>query len=53
MNAGAEAEKQALLPGIATGETIATFAWVEDNGRWDAEGTALNATAGFPEKIPA
>src|ERR1700730_6091913 len=23
----------------------ATFAWVEDNGSWDAEGTALTATA--------
>src|SRR4029077_11515534 len=44
MNAGTEAEKQALLPGIAAGETTATFAWVEDNGRWDAEGTALIAT---------
>jgi alkylation response protein AidB-like acyl-CoA dehydrogenase len=45
MNAGTEAEKQALLPGIAAGETTATLAWVEDNGRWDAEGTALTATA--------
>jgi alkylation response protein AidB-like acyl-CoA dehydrogenase len=45
MNAGTEAEKQALLPGIAAGGTTATFAWVEDNGRWDAEGTALTATA--------
>jgi alkylation response protein AidB-like acyl-CoA dehydrogenase len=45
INAGTEAEKQALLPGIAAGETTATFAWVEDNGRWDAEGTALTATA--------
>jgi alkylation response protein AidB-like acyl-CoA dehydrogenase len=45
MNAGTEAEKQALLPGIAAGEKTATFAWLEDNGRWDAEGTALTATA--------
>jgi alkylation response protein AidB-like acyl-CoA dehydrogenase len=30
---------------LAAGETTATFAWVEDNGRWDAEGTALTATA--------
>jgi alkylation response protein AidB-like acyl-CoA dehydrogenase len=44
MNTGTESEKQALLPGIAAGETTATFAWVEDNGRWDAEGTALTAT---------
>lgn len=45
MNAGAEAEKRALLPGIAAGDTTATLAWVEDNGRWDAEGTALTAAA--------
>ena len=45
MNAGTEAEKQALLPGIAAGETTATFAWVEDNGRWDAGGTTLTAAA--------
>jgi alkylation response protein AidB-like acyl-CoA dehydrogenase len=45
MNAGTEAEKQALLPGIAAGETTATLAWVEDNGRWDAESTALTAAA--------
>jgi alkylation response protein AidB-like acyl-CoA dehydrogenase len=45
INAGTETEKQTLLPGIAAGETTATLAWVEDNGRWDAEGTALTATA--------
>jgi alkylation response protein AidB-like acyl-CoA dehydrogenase len=45
LNAGTEAEKDALLPGIAAGDTIATLAWVEDNGRWDAEGTTLTATA--------
>ena len=43
INAGTEAEKQMLLPGIAAGETTATLAWVEDNGRWEAEGTALTA----------
>jgi alkylation response protein AidB-like acyl-CoA dehydrogenase len=45
MNAGTEAEKEALLPGIAAGETNAALAWVEDNGSWEAEGTALTATA--------
>ncbi len=30
LNAGTEAEKQALLPGIAAGDTIATLAWVEN-----------------------
>src|SRR5262247_2317981 len=44
LNAGKEADKQALLPGIASGDTVATLAWVEDNGRWDAAGTTLTAT---------
>src|SRR4029077_19746094 len=44
LNGGTETEKQALLPGIAAGETIATLAWVEDNGLWEAECTALAAT---------
>src|ERR1044071_10438172 len=45
INAGTEAEKQRLLPGITAGETTATLAWVEDNGRWEAEATTLSATA--------
>ena len=44
LNAGKEADKQALLPGIAAGDTVATLAWVEDNGRWDAAGTTLTVT---------
>jgi len=44
LNAGTDAEKKALLPGIAGGETIATLASAEDNGRWDASGVALTAT---------
>jgi len=44
LNAGKEADKQALLPAIASGNTVATMAWVEDNGRWDATGTALTVT---------
>ena len=44
VNAGTEAEKEALLPRVASGVTTATLAWVEDNGRWDTEGTALPAT---------
>ncbi len=43
LNAGNEAQKQALLPGLASGETVATLAWVEDNGSWDADGTTLEA----------
>ena len=51
INAGTEAEKQALLPGIAAGDTTAAFAWVEDNGRWDADGTAFTATAEGGETV--
>jgi alkylation response protein AidB-like acyl-CoA dehydrogenase len=46
MNAGTEAEKAALLPGIASGETVATLALAEESGRWDAEGVALVAATG-------
>lgn len=45
LNAGTEAEKQALLPGIAAGDTVATLAWVEDDGRWDGGGTTTLATS--------
>jgi len=45
MNAGTERQKQSLLPGIATGDTVATLALTEDAGRWDAGGIALTATA--------
>ena len=34
--AGSEAQKRELLPGIAAGETTATLAYTEANGRWDA-----------------
>ena len=30
-------QKQALLPGIASGDTIATLAFTEPNGKWDAD----------------
>ncbi|MSP01689.1 MAG: acyl-CoA dehydrogenase [Acetobacteraceae bacterium] len=44
LNAGTEADKRALLPGIADGETIATLASAEDSGAWDAAATTLTAT---------
>ncbi|MBV8561438.1 MAG: acyl-CoA dehydrogenase, partial [Acidimicrobiia bacterium] len=44
LHSGDDAAKKELLPGIASGETIATLAMTEDNGRWDAE--AITATAG-------
>lgn len=44
LKAGTEAQKKALLPGIAAGKTIATLAFTEDNGRWDVTTTAATAT---------
>jgi alkylation response protein AidB-like acyl-CoA dehydrogenase len=39
-----EGAKKDLLPGIASGETIATLALTEDTGRWDLDGVTLTAT---------
>ncbi len=44
LNAATEAQQQALLPDIALGETIATLASAEDDGRWDGTATTLTAT---------
>ena len=44
LNAGTETQKQALLPGLAAGDTTATLAWVEDPAHWDAAATAMTAT---------
>ncbi|MCG8545257.1 MAG: acyl-CoA/acyl-ACP dehydrogenase [Alphaproteobacteria bacterium] len=44
LNAGNEDQKRALLPDIAAGKTIATLAFAEDSGRWDADGVTLTAT---------
>jgi alkylation response protein AidB-like acyl-CoA dehydrogenase len=44
MNAGTDAQKGELLPGIASGETIATLAFTEPNGRWDASGIEMEAS---------
>jgi alkylation response protein AidB-like acyl-CoA dehydrogenase len=43
LQAGDENAMGALLPGIASGETIATVAFTEANGRWDQSG--IEATA--------
>jgi alkylation response protein AidB-like acyl-CoA dehydrogenase len=45
LNAGTEDQKQALLPGIAAGETIATLAFTEPAGKWDANGITMEATS--------
>src|SRR6267154_4271193 len=44
MNVGTDDQKQALLPGIASGDTIATLAFTEPSGKWDAAGITLEAT---------
>jgi alkylation response protein AidB-like acyl-CoA dehydrogenase len=44
MNAGTEGQKRALLPDIANGETIATLAFTEPNGRWDVGGIEARAS---------
>ena len=44
LNAASEAEKDVLLPPIVAGETVATLAFTEPNGQWDAEGIETTAT---------
>jgi alkylation response protein AidB-like acyl-CoA dehydrogenase len=44
LHSGDDAAKKELLPGIASGDTIATVAFTEDSGRWDAEGITMTAS---------
>ena len=44
LHSGDEEACKNLLPGIASGETIATLATTEPNGRWDASGIEATAT---------
>jgi alkylation response protein AidB-like acyl-CoA dehydrogenase len=41
LNAGTEDQKKDLLGGIAAGETIATLAYTEPVGKWDATGITM------------
>jgi alkylation response protein AidB-like acyl-CoA dehydrogenase len=43
LSSGDEAAMKAYLPGIASGETIATLALTEDSGRWDLDAVACAA----------
>ncbi len=43
LTCGDDEAKKTYLPGIASGETIATLALTEENGRWDAGGIACAA----------
>ncbi len=44
LHGATETRKKELLPGIASGETVATLAFLEPNGRWDATGVELVAS---------
>ena len=44
LHSGDEQARKDLLPGIASGETIATLAFTEPNGRWDTTGIEATAT---------
>ncbi len=39
-----DATQATLLPAIASGKSLATLAFVEEHGRWDAESIAMRAT---------
>ncbi|MGI8793221.1 MAG: acyl-CoA dehydrogenase family protein [Acidimicrobiales bacterium] len=43
LNTDDDAAKKDLLPGIASGETIATLAVTEDNGKWELDAVGLTA----------
>jgi alkylation response protein AidB-like acyl-CoA dehydrogenase len=57
LNAGTDAQKKELLPGIAEGTTRATLAFVEPSGKWDldaievtaveADGTRISGTKSY------
>jgi alkylation response protein AidB-like acyl-CoA dehydrogenase len=44
MHSGDDAAKQAHLPGIASGETIAALAFTEESGKWDEGGITMAAS---------
>ncbi len=44
LHSGDDAAQKAHLPGIASGETIATVAFTEANGKWDESGITATAT---------
>ncbi len=44
LTSGDDEAKRAYLPGIASGETIATLAFTEDSGRWEPDAVTLSAS---------
>jgi alkylation response protein AidB-like acyl-CoA dehydrogenase len=45
LQSGDDDAKAKYLPGIASGETIATLAYTEPSGKWDESGITMEATA--------
>jgi alkylation response protein AidB-like acyl-CoA dehydrogenase len=45
LHSGDDAAKKDYLPGIASGETIATVAFTEPSGKWDEAGIEMQASA--------
>jgi alkylation response protein AidB-like acyl-CoA dehydrogenase len=45
LQAASDDAKSTYLPGIASGATIATVAFTEENGKWDESGVTLTADA--------
>lgn len=45
LHSGDDAAKAKYLPGIASGETVATLAYTEPSGKWDDSGITMEATA--------
>jgi alkylation response protein AidB-like acyl-CoA dehydrogenase len=43
LNCADEAQKQALLPGLVAGDTVAALAFTEPNGQWDQNGVETTA----------
>jgi alkylation response protein AidB-like acyl-CoA dehydrogenase len=46
IHSGDDDAKKELLPGIASGESVATLAFTEESGRWDEGGITIKATPG-------
>ena len=49
LSSGDQGAMSDLLPGIASGETIATLAYTEDSGRWDLDSVTLEASGSGDE----
>lgn len=46
LHGGSEEAKSEYLPGIASGATIATVAFTEENGKWDESGVTMAESGG-------